>query len=160
MRGALLTHRTDLRLLAWSMLIALSTVTMVHPRLDPQPSTSGAPAERASLSQRIEDAYGKLPLSFEPNVGQAAAPVDFLARGAGYALFLSQGDAVLALRATEPARASAGWTGSRGPDEAGATRLRGLRMHLVDAGVARPMAEAVLPGAINYFVGNDPSRWR
>jgi hypothetical protein len=42
--------------------------------------------------------YSAAPLSFERNQGQAAAPVEFLARGRGYGLFLQADTAVLALR--------------------------------------------------------------
>src|ERR1035441_2490758 len=38
-----------------------------------------------------------VPLSFEPNQGQAASTVQFLSRGSGYALFLAPGKAVLNL---------------------------------------------------------------
>src|SRR5262245_19113748 len=41
--------------------------------------------------------YGLLPLTFEPNVGQTAAEVDFLSRGSGYTLFLTNQEAVLSL---------------------------------------------------------------
>ena len=37
------------------------------------------------------------PLSFEPNQGQTAAPVQFISRGSGYALFLAPGQIVLNL---------------------------------------------------------------
>src|SRR2546423_11588414 len=50
--------------------------------------------------------YGHLPLGFERNRGQFDRRVDFLARGRGYALFLSRGDAVLALG--RPAAAGSG----------------------------------------------------
>src|SRR5204862_2750045 len=42
-------------------------------------------------------AYGWLPLHFEPNRGQTAEHVKFLARGAGYGLFLAPGEVVLVL---------------------------------------------------------------
>ena len=41
------------------------------------------------------DAFGGLPLSFEPNVGQTAAQVDYLTRTSGYTLYLSGGTATL-----------------------------------------------------------------
>ena len=37
---------------------------------------------------RMAEAYGKLPLSFEANVGQADTSARFLARGPGYAVAL------------------------------------------------------------------------
>src|SRR6266704_4833627 len=39
--------------------------------------------------------YDKLPMSFEPNVGQTSPDVSFLARGNGYELFLTTNGAVL-----------------------------------------------------------------
>ncbi len=45
--------------------------------------------------------YGKLPLSFEINRGQTDARVKFLARGRGYALFLTGDEAVLSLRSQD-----------------------------------------------------------
>ena len=46
---------------------------------------------------RILDSYGKLPLSFEANHGQADARVKFLSRTGGYSLFLTGDEAVFAL---------------------------------------------------------------
>src|SRR5580765_3911661 len=46
----------------------------------------------------IAEAYGKLPLHFEPNGGQLPEAVKFSARGRGYQLFLTGTETVLALR--------------------------------------------------------------
>ena len=43
--------------------------------------------------QKITEEYGKLPISFEPNSGQADEQVKFLARGDGYSLFLTDTEA-------------------------------------------------------------------
>ena len=56
-----------------------------------------APAASAGVAER----YGKLPLSFEANQGQTDARVKFLARGPGYAVFLTADEAVLTLRPPE-----------------------------------------------------------
>ncbi len=45
----------------------------------------------------ISKNYGKLPLSFEPNRGQTDAQVQFVARGAGYTIYLSPTSATFAL---------------------------------------------------------------
>jgi len=45
----------------------------------------------------IQEAYGKLPLSFEANRGQTDSRVKFLNRGRGYTLFLTPIEAVLAV---------------------------------------------------------------
>jgi len=95
-------------------------------------------------------AYGQLPMSFEPNVGQADPAAEFVARGNGYSLLVQDGELVLSLRnppATKQAR-----------DDMDSNVLR------MQFRGARPQphahGEARLPGTANYFLGNDPSRWR
>lgn len=90
---------------------------------------------------------GKLPLIFEPNQGQATSGFSFISRGPGYGLFLEACGATLALQ-----RQSA--LHGRSPD-------RLMRMKLVGANTHATIAGAnLLPGKSNYFVGNDPARWR
>ncbi len=56
---------------------------------------------------QVSKTYGKLPLSFEENLGQSDSQVKFLSRGSGYRLFLtSTGEAVLTLR--EPVKSDEG----------------------------------------------------
>ena len=45
--------------------------------------------ENIAQKQKIAEEYGKLPLQFEPNLGQTDSQVKFMARGQGYALFLT-----------------------------------------------------------------------
>jgi hypothetical protein len=54
--------------------------------------------QQPTLQARWVQSYGKLPLSFEANQGQADGQVKFLARGRGYSLFLTADEGVLALR--------------------------------------------------------------
>src|ERR1700719_254032 len=54
------------------------------------------PPNRPFGSEVVSD-YGKLPLAFEPNVGQVNPEAKFLARGAGYELFLTPKEAVFVL---------------------------------------------------------------
>jgi hypothetical protein len=60
-------------------------------------SAALAKADRA-IHARLLQNYGRSPLSFEANQGQAEARVKFLSRGRGYTLFLTADEAVLALR--------------------------------------------------------------
>jgi hypothetical protein len=87
--------------------------------------------------------YGDLPLAFEANAGQTDPRVRFLARGAGYRLFLTPEEAVFVFA----------------PEPSGDAAV----VHLKLPG-ARPGAKAVgvdaLPGNANYFLGNDPKKWR
>jgi hypothetical protein len=96
-----------------------------------------------SASQSKPDAHallGQLPLIFEPNQGQAQSGVKFVSRGQGYSLFLDDSGAVLALQAAKP---------------------QSVRMTLVGANRTPQVAGSrPLPGASNYFIGNDPKKWR
>ena len=83
------------------------------------------------------------PLSFEPNQGQAAPPVQFLSRGSGYALFLAPGQIVLKLDRQSPASGDT------------------LRMSLIGANSKTPaVGVARQTGVVSYFFGNDPNEWR
>ena len=80
----------------------LCTVGTAVLRLDPG---VGHPPRRSAPQQtepHIVANYGKLPLSFEANQGQADPQVKFLSRGQGYSLFLTATEAVLQLRIPAP----------------------------------------------------------
>jgi Beta-propeller repeat len=95
----------------------------------------------------VSEAYGKLPMRFEANAGHLDARVKFISRGNGYNLFLTPTEAVLALR--------------NKMEGTGADQRSVVRMKLIGANSA-PRVEGVdaLSGKSNYFIGNDPSRWR
>ena len=83
-----------------------------------------------------------LPLSFEANRGQTDPSVKFLSRGDGYALFLTADSAVFKLRASGDKSAAV------------------VRMKLAGANPgAKISGGEKLPGTVNYFIGNDPSKW-
>jgi uncharacterized repeat protein (TIGR01451 family) len=120
-----------------------------QPNSDLHSDTRNAGQARALLSQ--------LPLLFEPNLGQVKlgqvnssqsdSAVKFVARGSGYSLFLDSEGATLALRSQ--ARAGS------------AARTESVRMKLAGASPnARVAGTDLLPGKSNYFIGNDPSKWR
>src|SRR6267378_5866091 len=108
----------------------------------------------------VLEAYGQLPMSFEPNVGQADPQVKFLARGSGYTVFLTSNEAILALSRpvkTEPRKPqfSAGRSYSMGTEQ---TMVR-IKLE----GILKQPEITVqdeLPGKVNYFIGNDPRKWR
>ncbi|HEV2175754.1 MAG TPA: hypothetical protein VGW33_00895 [Terriglobia bacterium] len=90
-------------------LVIVSLITLLALAIPGRPGHSDRPMLAAdapvNLSKpgparqgRVLQSYGKLPLAFEANQGQADARVKFLSRGAGYTLFLTGDEAVLALR--------------------------------------------------------------
>ena len=98
--------------------------------------------------------YISSPLTFEPNLGQAAARVQFLSRGSGYSLFLAPNEAVLNLERQQT-------SASRKPEnKLGAASIDTLRMKLVGANAnAGVVGVDPQPGVVSYLVGNDPKKW-
>src|SRR5881397_4065978 len=129
-------------------------------------SCAPAPATRTSTEipqatkPQVLAAYGKLPLSFEANDGQADPQVKFLSRGSGYTLFLTHTEAVLTLtKADANAKRQISGDATLVEPEKGAGTV--LRMKLLGANPAPAVAGVgELPGKSNYFVGNDPKKWR
>jgi hypothetical protein len=110
--------------------------------------------------------YGALPLSFEPNVGQADRSVRYLAHGAGYTLLLTDAGAILSYvpRTTNAVRASLAALQSPLHDVRGAneTQRPPVTMRLSPIGGAshpRIVAAGRRPGIVNYFIGNNPKGW-
>jgi hypothetical protein len=126
---------------------------------------AGDATQTADLSTRQTQPgpYGRLPLMFEANHGQADNRVQFLARGSGYQLFLTRAEAVMAFTspATEP-RASAGVPMKmREAQSVGDVKQAAVRMTLEGA---NPDPHAVgleqLRSKVNYLRGNDPDEWQ
>ncbi len=86
---------------------------------------------------RFTETYYRLPLRFEPNLGQSNPSVKFLSRGFGGTLFLNSTDAVLQLGKSTVRIRLAG--ANR------ASRIEGLEP---------------LPGKSNYFFGSNPGQWQ
>ncbi|MFQ5695334.1 MAG: SBBP repeat-containing protein, partial [Terriglobia bacterium] len=174
--------RATLGLLAALTLLGLALVAQSAFSPLNAPINSAAPVTkrtavdvREPAQRQVTAAYGKLPLSFEVNQGQTDAQVKFLSRGQGYTLFLTATEAVLALRspklekpktkltrvassASSAPSPSVILSASEGPASASSTVLR---MKLVGANPApRVTGLDPLPGKSNYFLGNDPSKWR
>ena len=96
----------------------------------------GVPGRGATASPATRAPFGQLPVVFEPNVGQAAPRVRYVAHAGRSTLELTRSRLVLSL----------------GRD-AVAFRLAGAHPQ-------RMAAERRLPGTSNYLVGPDPRRWR
>jgi Bacterial Ig-like domain (group 3)/Beta-propeller repeat len=113
---------------------------------------------------RILDSYGKLPLSFEANQGQTDARVKFLSRTSGYSLFLTGNEAVLTLSGSKADTNKAKIAGTAHTLQSGMAAPKSgvvLRMKLRDANPAAKVTGVdELVGTSNYFIGNDPAKWR
>ena len=145
---------------------------------------TSSPAKLASRKARVVQNLLRAPMSFEVNQGQSDGRVKFLSRGAGYTLFLTSSEAVLAL-SSRGARLAAQEQNS--PSAVGAnpgnplsvgyldrtprpsisaaaqqtpSREDVLRMQLVGANSsARISGMDKTTARSNYFIGRDPKKW-
>jgi Beta-propeller repeat len=141
--------KTRLSKLARISLVALTASGCALAQGTPASKSASQP-DPAAKAQSMET-YARLPLSFEANQGQTDSRVKFLAQGPGYTLFLTSDEAVLALPAPSHA------------DKPGADRENSptMAMRLVGANPAsRISGLEELEGKSNYFIGNDPAKWR
>ncbi len=115
----------------------------------------------AITQSRTALSYSKIPMSFEPNVGQAAKDVNYVARGQGYSLSLTGSGAVLSLRGN--ADQVGGLDIQKGRHinaipESIATAT--VSFHLLHAQASPKMqAERTQGSYSNYFIGSDRSKW-
>jgi len=145
------------------------------------PATQLAQVSGAKTATLVES-YGKMPLSFEANRGQVDKSVKFLSRGAGYGVYLTGQEAVLALAkpvtgstpktilshstrlsvngiAPRPLTAAPEDTREASAPQRGFT-TDVVRMQLSGANrTAEPAGMDRLPGTSNYFLGSDPAKW-
>jgi uncharacterized repeat protein (TIGR01451 family) len=129
-------------------------------------SAEGLPSQASGEAQsRARSLFAGLPLIFEPNLGQGNldagdARAKFVTRGSGYSLFLGSDGAILSLVSREPSKQVRPRRGS-GKRAASVTRVDSLEMRLAGANANANVTGAdLLPGKSNYFLGNDPAKWR
>ncbi len=157
-------------------------------KLDPRDSLQFRSASFPGTSQSFPEADGAArasvlrtinarPLAFELNYGQSDGRVEFLARGSGYALFLTNDEAVLELQKAEGTKQKAQNENRNSKVEARSvqrtardeqgTRDQGqvaqnavLRMKLLGANQSTAiLGTDELAARSNYFIGNDPAQW-
>ncbi|HEX4785292.1 MAG TPA: SBBP repeat-containing protein [Candidatus Sulfotelmatobacter sp.] len=113
--------------------------------------------------ERARALLAGLPLVFEPNQGQgnldsADSRAKFVSRGPGYSLFLGSEGAILSLASHQPSKPSR-HASTRQP--ASSDRIEFLQMKLAGANANPTLTGSnPLPGKSNYFLGNDPAKWR
>lgn len=131
-------------------------------RNHPQRRDQETDARSVSAARRNASAVAKarmtglsMPMAFEPNAGEADARVQFVGRGKGMSVWLER----------DEMRVEVG--GLSRPSTRGAEKSFGVRIRSAVPG--KPFSKGAkfawqgkqkLPGVSNYFVGNDPGKWR
>ncbi len=109
--------------------------------------------------------FAGLPLIFEPNQGQGNLdPADprakFVTHGSGYSLFLGPEGVILSLGSLERQKSEESWRDSA-KQATSLARVESVQMKLAGANPhATLTGTSLLPGKSNYFLGNDPTKWR
>ena len=161
-------------LLAGCLILEWSSHARLAATPGPSSSVSGRELNMAAAAQfsgsnvhqdestKARSILAGLPLFFEPNRGQGSLdPSDprakFISRGSRYSLFLGSDGAILSLAAHEQRKK----TSSGMPELPSAPRLKFLEMKLAGSNLDKTVtATDPLPGKSNYFIGNDPAKWR
>ncbi len=106
---------------------------------------------------------GKMPLSFEPNAGQTDRSVRFMTHAPGGTLYFTPSEVVLVLQGGQEQvdKAVAAIEVGRVDQNSISDTQSVVRMQFVGAdGASVLQGSEQLPGRVNYFIGNDPSRWQ
>ena len=154
-------------ILGWNFRVRQTAAIPAFPSLSSQAGLNLLDAAQFSGPTSSPDAATKarsllagLPLYFEPNQGQGNLnPSDprakFISRGAGYSLFLGTDGAILSLASHDRPKKAHGT-----PEPPSAT-LEFLQMRLAGANPGSTVSTSnELSGKSNYFIGNDPAKWR
>lgn len=131
-----------------------------------QPATvpqlaANAPA-RAQQASRARTNFGALPLAFEANQGQTDPQVKYMARGAGYTVFLTPNDTIFALHSASQSATPAVNFAERSRARLAEKPITASISMKLSGGNSQPQiaAQNELPGHSNYFIGSDPSQWQ
>jgi hypothetical protein len=132
-------------------------------------SVTRAKDVRMKALARRAPAYS-LPITFEPNVGEAGAQVQFVGRGRGVTVFLTNEGVSLAGGSRGERSASDGGVTMRLVSEQAGPRRRphrrranreSRRRRRKNSGIELEWkGQEQLRAQSNYFLGNDPSKWR
>jgi hypothetical protein len=145
-------------LLVLALLCLLATLPAQRLSLVPTLTTPSVPEAPQGASQ-----LAQLPLAFVPNVGQSDSSVHFQARALGGSLFFTPGAVVLSLPASNRQPLTVGrFQSDRHVQPPLMTDPPAVvQLHFDGANPSPNLAGTDrLPGIVNYFIGNDPARWR
>ncbi len=138
----------SLPLVVWSRAVPRPAARNQATRLAAAVTDRGS-ATTAAPKRTLMESYGRLPISFEAYRQREVPSAKFVARGAGYTVYLGSDDALFAFRSPSKSAASGGQ-----PLALLHMKLLGTRRDARVAGLDE------LPGKVNRFTGADPARWR
>ena len=136
-----------IRNLGWIVVLVLAALT-------PSAAQQMGITPNTAQTARVGTRYGQVPLTFEANRGQSAGQVKFLSRGKGYTAFLTASGMTITLRPSGS---------NRRPSAAAVQPSATTTLQFQVLGASKHPAvigEDPQPGRVNYFIGNDPTKWQ
>src|SRR5215813_3472528 len=134
-------------------------------------ASRGNERDDAAAKDRVMRQYGRLPMNFEVNQGQANDSVRFLSRGHGYQVFLTDNEAALVLQSSVSNGGSRERGVGSGEGEANSNpfptphsppptlRIKPVGAQSGPEGPGRISGHDLLPTKSNYLIGNEPDQW-
>jgi len=108
-----------------------------------------------SGNQQFPPRLGTLPVAFETNLGQIRKDAKFVSRGLSYSAYLTAEGMVLSLKPNSQRETIAA------ANDRTVKPPTILQFNLLGSAANPPaVGEMQLPGRVNYFLGQDPRRWR
>src|SRR5262249_32525179 len=141
------------RLVCLSLFLICLFCAASHVRtLNPKISAATLKPADSAMQAKVNEAYGKLPLSFEVNRGQVDAPVKFLSMGGNTSILLKPNEVTLNMSGAELGKKD----GCNDRETYSPVSVK-----FVNANPS-PQIEGMdeLQGKSNYIIGSDPKKWR
>ncbi|HEX7297088.1 MAG TPA: SBBP repeat-containing protein, partial [Pyrinomonadaceae bacterium] len=159
------SHRPARRTAQWLIIIAIAAFSCLFLKIQiANTSSDNGSAHRSRLTwnsprnattlDQVKKNAGSLPTRFELNQGQAGRQAKYFVRSSGYVAFFAPAEIVLSLskRVVSPRASKA----HQSPIKSAT-----LRMQLAKTNKdVQIVGEEQLPGTTNYYIGDDPKKWR
>ncbi|MGI8586144.1 MAG: SBBP repeat-containing protein [Chloroflexia bacterium] len=155
-------------ILGMAAALALALLLALYARPGTPPAAPPPPPSAPAAARIQAPALAGLPLAFEANAGQIDPSVRFQAHTPGGRLFFTPAEVVLALNRGvaaarsgingEPRQAAA--PGPSASNVAAQPAPQMVRLSFLGSNPATELnARDLLPGKVNYFIGNNPRKW-
>src|SRR4051794_22046749 len=124
----------------------------------------GTPGPQAALTSTTTPRINmdSIPLQFEPNRGQSDPQARFVAHAPGGTFFFTPGGVSLTMSAhdAQPGKDMVAPVVGANAAPTGEQSMGAVTVQFVGSAAVPDMSgDTVLPGKVNYLIGNDPSGW-
>lgn len=143
-----------------SYLLILLMITFIMSVVLFREAAKEATAEKEMANKaRVAELYGKLPMYFIQNSGQADEKARFYEKGSGHATYFTDDGVFLTLVKAEEKEKSGILDNPTGSEEK-TYKSELVRLSFLNASKAKITAEGLMDSRVNYFIGKDSNKWK